>query len=531
MFAALFKKQLAELFRGYLIDRKTGKARPKSQVMMYIALFAGVLVFVAFTFYNMISTLGNALIPAGMVRTYFSIMGAMATAFGIFGSVFNTFAMLYLSKDNDLLLSMPIKPSVILASRMTGVLFLGFIYESVVFIPAIIKYVAVSGFSPDKIFFPAVTAVAISFIITALTCFLGWIVALVSGRLRKKNIIAVVLTFAFIGGYYTLSYKMVAIISAIAANAAEIDDKLRRFAYPLYLLGSGAGGHPLHCALFTLIAVAALGLTVLIMSRNFIRLATTEKGEKKKGFSDKGIKSSSLGNALFHKELRRFLQSTVYLMNCGLGLLIMPATAVFLIVRSDFIGKMLLNGPTGIAAFIPALAVSASCLISTMSNTTAPSVSLEGKTIWVVQSLPVEAKDVLKAKLRLHITLNAIPVLMFSSAAGFVLCGRVDYMLIAVLNAVAFMCFHGAFGLALNLKNPNLTWVNETSPVKQDFHVLITIFGGMITALLPVACSAALMNAADIRIALLLSAAIYTAAFALLYKWITGKGARIFEEL
>ncbi|MBR6940577.1 MAG: hypothetical protein IKH65_07225, partial [Clostridia bacterium] len=124
-----------------------------------------------------------------------------------------------------------------------------------------------------------------------------------------------------------------------------------------------------------------------------------------------------------------------------------------------------------------------------------------------------------------------VPVLMFSSAAGFVLCGRVDYMLIAVLNAVAFMCFHGAFGLALNLKNPNLTWVNETSPVKQDFHVLITIFGGMITALLPVACSAALMNAADIRIALLLSAAIYTAAFALLYKWITGKGARIFEEL
>ncbi|MBR3438560.1 MAG: hypothetical protein IKH13_03545, partial [Clostridia bacterium] len=80
MFAALFKKQLAELFRGYLIDRKTGKARPKSQVMMYIALFVGVLVFVAFTFYNMISTLGNALIPAGMVRTYFSIMGAMATA-------------------------------------------------------------------------------------------------------------------------------------------------------------------------------------------------------------------------------------------------------------------------------------------------------------------------------------------------------------------------------------------------------------------------------------------------------------------
>ena len=38
-----------------------------------------------------------------MIRLYFLIMGMIAIALGTFGSVFNTYSGLYLSKDNDLL--------------------------------------------------------------------------------------------------------------------------------------------------------------------------------------------------------------------------------------------------------------------------------------------------------------------------------------------------------------------------------------------------------------------------------------------
>ena len=45
---------------------------------------------------------------AGMGWLYFALMALLAMLLGAFGSVFNTYSGLYLSKDNDLLLSMPI---------------------------------------------------------------------------------------------------------------------------------------------------------------------------------------------------------------------------------------------------------------------------------------------------------------------------------------------------------------------------------------------------------------------------------------
>ena len=49
---------------------------------------------------------------------YFTLMGLVAIFLGAFGSVFNTYSSLYLAKDNDLLLSLPIPVRVIIASRL-----------------------------------------------------------------------------------------------------------------------------------------------------------------------------------------------------------------------------------------------------------------------------------------------------------------------------------------------------------------------------------------------------------------------------
>ena len=46
---------------------------------------------------------------------YFTLMGLVAIFLGAFGSVFNTYSSLYLAKDNDLLLSLPIPLRVIIS--------------------------------------------------------------------------------------------------------------------------------------------------------------------------------------------------------------------------------------------------------------------------------------------------------------------------------------------------------------------------------------------------------------------------------
>ena len=68
------------------------------------------------------------------------MMSLIAIALGAFGSVFNTYSGLYMSKDNDLLLSLPIPVRSILASRLASVYLLGLMYSAVVIVPAVIVY-------------------------------------------------------------------------------------------------------------------------------------------------------------------------------------------------------------------------------------------------------------------------------------------------------------------------------------------------------------------------------------------------------
>ena len=107
MLKLLLKKQLTEIFRNYFYDPKKNKARSKGAVILYFVLFGVLMVGVLgglFTFLSL--ALCTALYNVGMPWLYFLLIGLLASFLGIFGSVFNTYAGLYLPKDNDLLLSL-----------------------------------------------------------------------------------------------------------------------------------------------------------------------------------------------------------------------------------------------------------------------------------------------------------------------------------------------------------------------------------------------------------------------------------------
>lgn len=55
------------------------------------------------------------------------------------------------------------------------------------------------------------------------------------------------------------------------------------------------------------------------------------------------------------------------------------------------------------------LLCAALCTLVGMNDMAAPSVSLEGKSLWLAQSLPVTSWQVLRAKLRMHLLLTAVP--------------------------------------------------------------------------------------------------------------------------
>ena len=141
MLKVLLKKQLREIFRSYFYDAKKNRRRSKGSTIGLIVMYVLLMVGVMGGMFSFIAVgICGPFLQAGMDWLYFALMGLMAVFIGAFGSVFNTYSSLYLAKDNDLLLAMPIPVRCIMASRLLSVYLMGLMYSAVVIVPAVIIY-------------------------------------------------------------------------------------------------------------------------------------------------------------------------------------------------------------------------------------------------------------------------------------------------------------------------------------------------------------------------------------------------------
>lgn len=477
MLKLLVKKQLTELFRNYFYEPKKGRVRSKKATLLYLAGFALLMVGVlGGIFVHLSLALCAPLVSAGASWLYLALMGLIAVALGAFGSVFNTYAELYLPKDNDQLLSLPIPMRTIVTSRLVTVYLMGLMYSAVASVPAVIVFCCTAPFTASMAVGGLLFILLISVIVLELSCALGWAVAKLSLRVRNKSLVVVLASLLFIVGYYFVYFKAQMLIQNILLNATFYAEALRGTAYPLYLFGRAGEGS----AVAALIVSAAVGVLLVLLwcllSRSFLGLATGTGRVARTSTRKKQARAQSPDGALLGKELARFFASPNYIMNCGLGCIFMLLAAVLLLWKgSDFlvlVSAMASDCPDA----LPVLLGAALGVLFTSNDITAPSVSLEGRGLWVVQSLPVSPWQVLRTKLRAHLLLTAVPAAVVTVAV-FALCPNMLTLLGAVCAALLLWMWAEA-GLALNVAMPNLTWTSELSPIKQSLPVLITLVGG-----------------------------------------------------
>ncbi len=203
MIRVLLGKQLTEIFRGYFYDTKKNKKRSAGSSIVLFVLFAFLMVgLLGGLFTVLAASICQPMTDAGMDWLYFALLGLLAVFLGVFGSVFNTHAGLYLAKDNDLLLSMPIPVHAILVARLLGVYLMGLMYSGVVLIPAVIVYLVYTPFRFVKIFGTLLLVLLVSIFVLTLSVALGWVVAKISRKLKNKSFVSVLVSLVFFGAYY-----------------------------------------------------------------------------------------------------------------------------------------------------------------------------------------------------------------------------------------------------------------------------------------------------------------------------------------
>ncbi len=536
MLKALLRKQLAENFRTYFYDTRKNRPRSKSSTILSFVLFGVLMVGLLGTMFTMLSiALCAPLAEVGAPWMYFTVLALLAVMLGTFGSVFNTFAGLYLAKDNDLLLSMPIPVRYILTARLLGVYLLGLLYSGVLIIPAVVVYWCMVSFSLRSVLGGILLILTVSGIVMFLSCALGWVVAKISRKLKNKSLITVLISLVFLGAYYYFCTNAQNLMQELIANAADYGARIRGTAYPLYLLGQMGVGDPVAMLVWVAGTAAVLFLTLYIMARGFIRLATSTGTVAHVTYREKKARVASPAGALRRREFARFLGSPTYMLNCGLGTVFGVACAGFLLARNVWAHEILTAlaqaYETDITSFAPVAASAAAALLS-MTIITAPSVSLEGRTIWLAQSLPVTPWQVLRAKLEIHLLVGGIPAALCGIAAATVLRLPFPVAVLTVLLPFLFVLLSACFGLFLNLLRPNLAWISEITPIKQSMSVAIASLGGLgYTVLLCVGSLVLMKTAVPAWVTLLAGNALTALLSLLLLRWLKRRGTQIFATL
>lgn len=477
MIKILVKNRLSSVISAFLgRGAKNGKNKTSGA---RVALFIFLYLFLAacFCFMSIYFALGFAqvFIPSGASPIYFAMFIIVTFSFLFLFSIFETKSELFECRDNELLLSMPIKPLDITLSRVCVVLILNYLEELIILGPAVVIYFLFS-FDIVGVLGSLLVFLILPPLATALASGVGYIIALISKRVKRKSFIAVLLTVAFLLVYFyfvnVLSESMENIISigeTILVNMGE--------APVLLFIGNTVFFKPLPLILFILISALVCTAVFAFISKHYIGIVTASHSSSNKKYKAVKSEKKSLTSALTRKELSRFFSSATYMLNGGIGLIFSLGISVFILIKKSMIFEIAesLELTSSPVELIAPIMISVLVMMQSMNMISASALSLEGKSFWIPKSMPVTAREALLSK-SLAQTVITLPVCLVSAVLLAIASGAdFKYFVMFILITLASNVFFALLGLALNVAFPKFSFTNEAEVVKQSMPVFLTM--------------------------------------------------------
>ncbi len=532
MFKALLRTRI-QYYWSTMFNRLNKKKAGKGKTVLYALLAVYVAACILFWVGSMFMTIAKPFIEAGFGWLVLALAALIYILVSFIGSIFMTQKQIFEAKDNDLLMSMPIPPSYILATRMFLILMSNAVLAALILAPAFVVYC---------IHIPQVTAPMIiififgfllaPFLSTALSCVCGWAVAAISSRMRHKDLISTVLSIGLLILYMYINFNLQRYAMKLVAAGSALAAAISRSIPPAYYFGTAIDQSSLTALLcFTLWCLVPFAAVYFVLSKSFIRIATSNRGNIRVKYREKELKTSSVRTALVKKELGRFFSLPMYILNCSFGAVMALVGAGALVLKGGSLFSMFEGAPRMEGDTIALMVCGVLCFMVSMNDITAPSLSLEGKALWILKSLPINTKDIFYAKVMASLIITIPPTIVSAAVAWAVL--DLDFMLglLVVLTPMVLQIFISFFGLWLNLKLPRFDWVSEIAVIKQSGSVMAAVFGGMAIVAVPVLVYAFLASSVPADVYLGLCTVLFALLSLIVVCLLKKSGERIFNEL
>lgn len=465
-----------------LFRKKNTKTKNKSVSLIFLMtgiLFAIISGAYSYVFGLSFQMAGQLTLLPGFMMAVVCMVTLTMTIYKVKGTLFGT-------KDYDILMSLPVPTTYIVASRILLLYCINFFFTAILAIPNMIIYGYLAR-PPVEFYLRFFFALAfVPLVPMILACVFGILAAAIASKFRHSNLVNTILFLILILFIFGISFQMQQ-EEQIAVLGDALTKQIERI-YPLagmYIHGV-VEGNWIQLGVFLIISGSAFIVFCIIIGKLFLKLNTSITGvTTKSNYKIKEYKKTTPFRALFFKEIKRVFFSTIYFLNSCISMILMTiAVLVVTIVRPEKIIQML-QVPQMMSLIKQMMPFLLAMLVG-MTFSASCSISLEGKSLWILRSVPVDVKTIFKSKIAVNLIL-VLPLLTINTIllGVFFKLSLLEFV-ITFLIPVLYSGFVSIGGLLLNLKFPLLNWTNETVVIKQSAASMLTSLGGMLCGIIPI---------------------------------------------
>jgi len=446
------------------------KGKKRSFSSGYMLLFGAILImaylgWIANSLYGLIGKygFGGLLVVMGLL-----VVSLFTLVMGIY-SVNN---VLFESQDLDQLFSYPITPMQILFSKLLALVAENWLIGIVLYLPVLAVYCI--NVKPDVLFYvyAILGFLCLPFIPVCLFILLAYFLNIITSGKRAKNTINSIISIGLIFGTVFGIQNLISGFKTSSVNFPDLIDGFKNFYPPLGYLTNGIVNSNLGDLLIGLLwNIVPFIVLCVVLSFGYKSLWSRSRAVHKARRRKLSFGVQSPFSTLLQKEFYRYFSSVMYILNSSIGMILMTLFTILIGTGGAKIQKLESYFPAKMKILFVLLVFGFTLVVS---NTTAPSISLEGKNLWIIKSWPVDEGKILLAKLCVHLTVT-IPLLIVNCViAGFTMQLSIANCIVLFVICALFTALSGLTGLIFNLYYHRFDFLSEFQVVKNSSSVLLT---------------------------------------------------------
>ena len=452
--------------------------------------------------------------------------------------IYKSSNLLFNCKDDNLLFSLPIKRRTVLFIRIFKFYVFELLYNSLFLLPAMIVYAINAKVGISYYIVSLFMLLLLPIIPIVISCLIGGIISSTSSKFKFKNMAQVIVTTLLLLVIFYFSFNMENILSNFSNNASHINSIITSLYYPANAYVKMVTDFKvIDLLLFIVINILIFIIGIYIMSIRYFKINSRVKEEKvisrKKNYN---IKVTSPKISLIRKELNRFFNTPVFMINAGFGLVLFIVGIIAICFKFDsLVNGIIVEGEVSIneiKSYIPIILYGFVCFTSFMTSISSSMISLEGKSFNILKSLPVKKTLIIISKVVTSV-LIMIPVILLGDIIMFIRFSfNIVEILMIIIGSIILPLVSETIGIIVNLKYPKMDAENDTEVVKQSMSSMISVFIGMALSFITIFVLVMLLNVGVSNIlVLILSNLFYIIIFSLLLLYLNKCGSRDFNKI